>query len=288
MKGWCGREDSNFHGNYPTATSTLRVYQFRHDRMKDPTQGALLSCQGPRAGIPNDPVPIKPGEMEQIQPLAAGITPDWRLCAGLLPYEEAVAEMERRVAEIGAGRAPELIWLVEHPPLFTAGTGAKPEDLLIPGFLPVFKTGRGGQYTYHGPGQRVAYVMLDLRRRNISVRGFVRALESWVVAVLAQFGVAGEPRAGRVGIWVADPGNPKREDKIAAIGVRLKRGITYHGLSINLDPDLSQYRGINPCGIPQSSVSNLGVTSLAKLGVKASMRDIDAALMACFEEVFPA
>ena len=205
--------------------------------------------------------------------------PQWRISAGLIPYTEAVAEMEARVAAIAAGQAPELIWLLEHPPLYTAGTSAKPEELLTPDLLPVYPSGRGGRYTYHGPGQRIAYAMLNLRQRNLGIRAYSQALESWAIATLAKFGVAGERRAGRVGIWVTrDRG---REDKIAAIGVRVRRGVAYHGLSINLDPDLKNYRGIVPCGIPEDAT--LGVTSLADLGVKASLRDIDAALMACFE-----
>ena len=210
--------------------------------------------------------------------------PEWRISAGLIPYTEAVAEMEGRVAAIAAGQAPELIWLLEHPPLYTAGTSAKIEELLTPDLLPVYPSGRGGRYTYHGPGQRIAYAMLNLRQRNLGIRAYSQALESWAIATLAKFGVAGERRAGRVGIWVTrDRG---REDKIAAIGVRVRRGVAYHGLSINLDPDLKNYRGIVPCGIPEDAT--LGVTSLADLGVKASLRDIDAALMACFEDVFPA
>ena len=210
--------------------------------------------------------------------------PEWRISAGLIPYTEAVAEMEGRVAAIAAGQAAELIWLLEHPPLYTAGTSAKIEELLTPDLLPVYPSGRGGRYTYHGPGQRIAYAMLNLRQRNLGIRAYSQALESWAIATLAKFGVAGERRAGRVGIWVTrDRG---REDKIAAIGVRVRRGVAYHGLSINLDPDLKNYRGIVPCGIPEDAT--LGVTSLADLGVKASLRDIDAALMACFEDVFPA
>ncbi len=224
--------------------------------------------------------------MEQIQPPTLRSSPEWRLSGGPVPYPDAVLEMERRVAGIAAGRAPELVWLLEHPPLYTAGTGAKPGDLLDPDFLPVFASGRGGQYTYHGPGQRIAYVMLDLRRHGLSVRGFANALEEWAIRTLESFGVAGGRRAGRVGIWVADPSEPGREAKIAALGVRVTRGITYHGLSINLDPDLGHYKAINPCGI--AAGGRLGVTSLAALGVHASMRDLDAALMVAFERVFPA
>jgi lipoyl(octanoyl) transferase len=186
--------------------------------------------------------------------------------------------MEARVAAIRDGRAPELVWLLEHPPLYTAGTSARPQDLLDPDRLPVHKTGRGGQYTYHGPGQRVAYVLLDLQRRGKDVRCFVHQLEGWVIAALGHFGIAGERRDGRVGIWVRVPGG---EAKIAAIGVRIRRWVSYHGVAINLDPDLAHYRGIVPCGIAE-----YGVTSLAALGVAATMADLDAALRAEFVEVF--
>lgn len=216
---------------------------------------------------------------------AAVSLPEWRISAGLMAYPEAVAEMEMRAGAIAAGKAGELIWLLEHPPLYTKGTSAKPEELLEPSLFPVFETGRGGRYTYHGPGQRIAYVMLDLRRRkDLDIRGFVRGLETWAIETLKTFGVAGERRAGRVGIWVAREGG--REDKIAAIGVRVRRGVTYHGLSINVAPDLGHYRGIVPCGIGGPDQSNLGVTSLAALGLKATMRDIDAALMASFDRAF--
>jgi lipoyl(octanoyl) transferase len=186
--------------------------------------------------------------------------------------------MERRVAAIRAGTEGELVWLLEHPPLYTAGASARPEDLLDPDLLPVHRTGRGGQFTYHGPGQRVAYVMLDLERRGPDVRAYVNSLEEWLIRTLARLGVAGERRAGRVGIWVARPG---REDKIAAIGVRVRRWVTYHGVSLNVAPDLSHYAGIVPCGIAQH-----GVTSLAELGVPASMSDVDAVLRAAFADVF--
>ena len=210
--------------------------------------------------------------------------PEWRISAGLMPYPEAVAQMEARAAAISAGTAGELIWLLEHPPLYTKGTSARPEELLDPSRLPVFETGRGGRYTYHGPGQRVGYVMLDLKRRNLDIRRFVRGLEAWTIETLKMFGVSGERRAGRIGIWVARDG--RREDKIAAIGVRVRRGVTYHGLSINVAPDLGHYRGIVPCGLGGPDQSHLGVTSLADLDIKATMRDIDAALMAAFERAF--
>lgn len=197
--------------------------------------------------------------------------PEWRTSSGFVDYPAAVAEMEARVAAIRAGSAPELVWLLEHPPLYTAGTGARAEDLLDPALLPVHNTGRGGQYTYHGPGQRVCYVMLDLARRGSDVRCYVHALEEWVIRALSAFGIRGERRDGRVGIWIA--GARGREEKIAAIGVRVRRWVTYHGAAINVAPDLSHYRGIVPCGI-----SGYGVTSLAALGVPATMADLDAAL----------
>ena len=205
---------------------------------------------------------------------------EWRVSGTLVPYERAVAEMEARVAAIHDGRAPELVWLLEHPPLYTAGTSAAEADLLEPGRLPVFKTGRGGQYTYHGPGQRVAYVMLDLTRRGRDVGCHVWRLEEWMIRVLARFDVTGERRDGRIGVWV---GQGSREDKIGAIGVRVRHWVTYHGLALNVDPDLANYAGIVPCGI-----NTHGVTSLAALGVKATMADVDQALRETFTEVFTA
>jgi lipoyl(octanoyl) transferase len=203
---------------------------------------------------------------------------DWRVSKGLVAYEDAVREMEDRVARIRAGEAAELVWLLQHPPLYTAGTSSRDEDLLDATRFPVHRSGRGGQYTYHGPGQRVAYVMLDLERRGRDVRKYVHALEDWLIRTIARFDITGERREGRVGIWVADG---VREDKIAAVGVRVRRWVSYHGVSLNVDPDLTHYGGIVPCG-----VSEHGVTSLAALGVKASMNDVDAALRASFEEVF--
>ena len=206
---------------------------------------------------------------------------EWSVSAGLVPYPDAVRAMEGAVPAIALGTAPERVWLLEHPPLYTAGTSSKDGDLLEPRF-PVFKTGRGGQYTYHGPGQRVAYVMLDLGRRDRrDVRVFVRDLEEWLIRALARLGVKGERRQGRVGIWVA--GHDGREDKIAAIGVRLKQWVSYHGVSLNISPDLSHYSGIVPCGIAEQ---DLGVTSLAALGIGASLRDTDNALKAAFVEIF--
>ena len=189
---------------------------------------------------------------------------EWRTSDAPVDYEAAVADMERRVAAIREGTAPELVWLLEHPPLYTAGTSARDEELLDPGRLPVHRTGRGGRYTFHGPGQRIAYVMLDLSRRDRDVRCHVHRLEEWMIRTLARFGVCGERRAGRVGIWVVRPDGG--EDKIAAIGVRVRRWVTYHGVALNVDPDLDHYRGIVPCGIAEH-----GVTSLAALGISATM-----------------
>ena len=201
---------------------------------------------------------------------------------GLVGYEDAVAAMEARAEAIAEGRAGELVWLLEHPPLYTAGVSAKPGDLLDPGRFPVFRSGRGGQFTYHGPGQRVAYVMLDLRARERDVRAFVAALEAWLIATLARLNVTGEVRPGRVGVWV-ERGAPIREEKIAAIGVKLRRWISFHGVSLNVEPELVHFSGIVPCGQTER-----GVTSLVDLGLAASMDEADAALMASFREVFGA
>ncbi len=221
------------------------------------------------------------------------ITPEWTTLAGLAPYAETLAAMEARVAAISAGTAPEAVWLLEHPPLYTAGTSARSEDLTDPDRFPVHSAGRGGQYTYHGPGQRVAYVMLDLNRRGRDVRQFVCALESWVIAALAEFGVKGERRAGRVGVWVTRPDvtRPDRaptpdgaphEAKIAAIGVKLRRWVSFHGISVNVEPDLPHFDGIVPCGIREH-----GVTSLVDLGLPVTLADLDAALLATFARHFP-
>ena len=204
---------------------------------------------------------------------------EWIVSSGLTPYETALREMERRVEGILAGTAGEAIWLLEHPPLYTAGTSARPEHLLNPGGFPVFEARRGGQYTYHGPGQRVVYLMLDLASRGRDVRRFVQTLEGWTVSALAEFGLRAETRTGRVGVWLSRPEKPPlpdgtpREDKIAAIGVRLRRWVTFHGLSINVEPDLSHYGGIVPCGI-----TGHGVTSLVDMGLPVTMGDLDAAL----------
>ena len=202
----------------------------------------------------------------------------WEISEEPVPYLEAVARMEQVVAGIHAGTEPERVWLLEHGSLYTAGTSANIKDLRAPNRFPVFKTGRGGQYTYHGPGQRVAYVMLDLNRRQKDVRGFVAALENWLIATLARFNVHGERREDRVGIWVERPG---REDKIAAIGIRLRKWVSFHGISLNVDPCLEHFEGIVPCGI-----TDHGVTSLVDLGLPLSMNDADIALRAAFEEIF--
>lgn len=204
---------------------------------------------------------------------------EWRIGDAPVPYPDAVAIMEERVAAIHAGTAPELVWLLEHPPLYTAGTSARPEDLLTPDRFPVFQTGRGGQYTYHGPGQRVAYVMLDLGRRGADIRRYIARLEDWLIRALAHFGVRGELRDGRVGIWVDRGGG--REDKIAAIGVRVRHWVTFHGMALNVDPDLGHFDGIVPCGITAH-----GVTSLWGLGHTPTMDEVDMALRTEFDAVF--
>jgi len=215
--------------------------------------------------------------------MAAPRRPDieWRIEPNPVPYPQAVAAMEVRVAAIRAGTAAQMVWLLEHPPLYTAGTSAQPGELLDPDRFPVYRSGRGGRYTYHGPGQRVAYVMLDLTQRGGDVRGYVRDLEDWLIGTLARFAVRGERRDGRVGIWVARPGG--REDKIAAIGVRVRRWVSYHGVALNVEPDLSHFAGIVPCGI-----SGHGVTSLVDLGLPVSLPEVDTALRASFDEVFGA
>ena len=204
---------------------------------------------------------------------------EWRVTPGLTPYPDALAAMEARADAIHAGTADELIWLLEHPPLYTAGTSAQAEDLLDPRF-PVYDAGRGGQYTYHGPGQRVVYLMLDLKARGRDVRAYVTALEEWIIQSLAHLGVTGERRQGRVGIWVQR--GPFKEDKIAAIGVRIRRWVTLHGIAINVSPDLGHFTGIVPCGIQEH-----GVTSLADLGLTATLADLDAALGATRPALFP-
>ncbi len=204
---------------------------------------------------------------------------EWRISEGLVDYEQAVQVMEARVAAIRAGAEEELVWLLQHPPLYTAGTSAKDADLLLPDLLPVHRTGRGGQYTYHGPGQRIAYVMLDLQRRKMDVRSYVALLEGWLIATLGRFNLRGERREGRVGLWI-DRGQG-REDKIGAIGVRVRHWITYHGIALNVEPDLSHYAGIVPCGIQEH-----GVTSLVDLGLPIEMAEVDVQLAKVWDEVF--
>ncbi len=213
----------------------------------------------------------------------------WRISDGLVDYEHAVAEMEREVALIADGAASELVWLLEHPPLYTAGTSAEAKDLLAPSRFPVHKTGRGGEYTYHGPGQRVVYVMLDLKRRRQDVRAFVSALEAVVIGTLADMNIRGERREDRVGVWVQRPERPPlpggltAEDKVAAIGIRLRRCVSFHGFSLNVDPDLEHFSGIVPCGI-----TGYGVTSLVDLGLPVAMTDVAPLIRRNFEDVFGA
>ena len=213
---------------------------------------------------------------------------EWKISNGLTDYSEAVARMETRAAQIADGTADELIWLLEHPPLYTAGTSAELSDLTDPDRFPVHTSKRGGQYTYHGPGQRVIYVMLDVGKRGRDVRAFVQNLEAWVIATLADFNVVGEMRCGRVGVWVQRPEKPLQangklaEDKIAAIGIRLRKWVSFHGISINVEPDLDHFSGIVPCGITEH-----GVTSLVDLGLPVTMDDLDVALRRNFELKFP-
>jgi lipoyl(octanoyl) transferase len=208
---------------------------------------------------------------------------EWRISPGLVPYEEALAAMETRAAAIADGAACELVWLLEHPPLYPAGTSARPEEMLDPRF-PVYTTGRGGQFTYHGPGQRVAYVMLDLKRRTPDVRRFVATLEEWLIRTLAVFNIAGERREDRVGVWVRRPElGADREDKIAAIGIRVQRWVSLHGIALNVEPDLSHFTGIVPCGV---SDARYGVTSLIDLGRPVTMPEVDSVLRREFEALF--
>nr|WP_264051372.1 lipoyl(octanoyl) transferase LipB [Methylobacterium sp. FF17] len=208
----------------------------------------------------------------------------WRISDSPVPYDEAVAAMEAHAEAIASGTAPELVWLLEHPPLYTAGTSAKDADLVAPGRFPVHRTGRGGQYTYHGPGQRVAYVMLDLNRRRRDLRAYVAALEAWIIATLEAFNVRGERREERVGVWVRRPEKGEGvEDKVAAIGIRVRRWVSFHGISLNVEPDLSHFAGIVPCGI-----SGHGVTSLVDLGHLVTLPEVDMQLRAAFEAIFGA
>ena len=233
---------------------------------------AVLRCQEG-----NDPLSNE-GQRGYLRPMV-----EWIITDGLTDYEDALAFMEARVAGIIDGTADECIWLLEHPPLYTAGTSAKPADLIDPNRFPVYEARRGGEYTYHGPGQRVVYVMLDVGRRGRDVRAFVKNLETWVIATLATFNVKGEIREGRVGVWVERPEKPCQpdgrpaEDKIAALGIRLRKWVSFHGLSINVEPDLSHFNGIVPCGI-----SDHGVTSLIDLGLPVTMADVDIALRQTF------
>lgn len=212
---------------------------------------------------------------------------EWLISSGPVPYPEAVAQMEARADAVAQGDADELVWLLEHPPLYSAGTSSRREDLIQPDRFPVYETRRGGQFTYHGPGQRVAYAILDLNRRGRDVRAYVRKLEDWVIGTLAEFNVTGEIRDGRVGVWVVRPDRPRRpdgqpaEDKIAAIGVRIRKWVAFHGISINVEPDLAHFDGIVPCGITE-----YGVTSLVDLGLPISMAEVDMALKRRFTEVF--
>lgn len=213
-----------------------------------------------------------------------GVAAEWAVSPGLVDYPVAVAAMEARAAAIAAGEAPELVWLLEHPPLYTAGVSSKDADLLDAGRFPVHRSGRGGQFTYHGPGQRVVYVMLDLNRRGKDVRAFVRGLEQWIIGSLGEFGVPADVREGRVGVWVERKGPGwSREDKIAAIGVKVRKWVSFHGVSLNVEPDLSHFSGIVPCGIAEH-----GVTSLVDLGVPATMDEADEALRTSFRRVFGA
>ncbi len=255
------------------------------------------------ARLPIPPRPLATGDvmahiecMKRTQGLYCKMMPqdetfikmEWKTSAELVPYTAAVAWMEERVAQIVAGTAPEVIWLLEHPPLYTAGTSADVKDLTDPDRFPVFQAQRGGQYTYHGPGQRVIYVLLDVGKRGRDVRKFVKDLEHWVIATLAEFNVAGEIRDGRVGVWVQRPDKPLTasgaiaEDKIAAIGIRLRKWVSFHGISINLEPELEHFSGIVPCGI-----SEHGMTSLVDLGLPVTIEDLDLALKRCFGQIFP-
>ena len=220
-----------------------------------------------------------------LMPRPDGAPAGWAVSTAPVAYPDAVAAMQARVEAILEGRAGELVWLLEHPPLYTAGISAKPRDLIDPDRFPVFETERGGQFTYHGPGQRVAYVMLDLRERGRDVRQFVQSLEAWVIGALAAFNVVGQLRDGRIGVWVErkTPGAEPREDKIAAVGVKLRRWVSFHGISLNVEPDLTHFSGIVPCG-----VSEHGVTSLVDLGLPVTMDEADAALRLSFERIFGA
>ena len=246
--------------------------------MQKPAKDARALVQPGMAGAPAQKARNQPASgVAPLEPLL----PEWRFSGAPVAYPKALSVMERRVADILSGRAPELVWLLEHPPLYTAGTSAREADLLEPGRFPVYHSGRGGQYTYHGPGQRVGYVMLDLNRRGRDLRAFVHDLEEWLIRTLDHFNVKGARRPGRVGIWVVHPSG--REEKIAAIGLRVRRWVSFHGVSLNVDPDLSHFAGIVPCGL-----GSYGVTSLHALGVTASIAETDMALEQAFAQVFGA
>lgn len=227
-------------------------------------------------------VNVRDALTERFLPQSGAPPVEWAIADALVGYEEAVAVMEARATAIAEGLAPERVWLVEHPPLYTAGTSARDADLVEPDRFPVHRSGRGGQFTYHGPGQRVAYVMLDLKRRDPDLRRFVTALEAWLIATLGAFNIRGERREDRVGVWVRRPDKGEgAEDKIAAIGIRVRRWVSFHGISLNVEPDLSHFNGIVPCGVRAH-----GVTSLVDLGLPVSMPEVDAALRGAFEPVF--
>ena len=232
----------------------------------------------PRLTVSPHAFPKAPGS----DPVAGPV--GWRVTDAPVDYAAAVAWMEARAAAIARGAAPECVWLLEHPPLYTAGTSARPADLVAPGRFPVHATGRGGQYTYHGPGQRVAYVMLDLDRRSRDLRAYVASLEAWLIETLAAFNVRAERREDRVGVWVRRPEKgPEVEDKIAAIGIRVRRWVSFHGISLNVEPDLAHFDGIVPCGVREH-----GVTSLVDLGLPVSMPEVDMQLRVAFEDIFGA
>ncbi len=258
----------------PTATSTLRVYQFRHGR----TPGRAGHIRG-RAEIVKRKVFAICSQMSVRREVL------WATSPSPVSYEAAHAAMQDYARAIREEGAPEMIWLLEHPPLYTAGTSAKPQDLRVPDRFPVYEAGRGGQFTYHGPGQRVAYVMLDLAERGRDVRAFVANLERWIIEALAAFNVDADVREGRVGVWVdrTQPGGQVREDKIAAIGVRLRRWVSFHGISLNVEPELEHFSGITPCGIDDP---RYGVTSLVDLGLPVDMAEADEALRQAFQAVF--
>ncbi|MDJ1157232.1 lipoyl(octanoyl) transferase LipB [Chelatococcus sp. SYSU_G07232] len=227
-------------------------------------------------------VNARDGLTAALLPRDGGRPVEWLVSDGLVDYETAVAAMEERVALIAAGRAAERVWLLEHPPLYTAGTSARDEDLVEPDRFPVYRSGRGGQFTYHGPGQRVAYVMLDLKRRAPDLRRYVAALEAWLIDTLAAYNVRGERREDRVGVWVRRPEKGAlAEDKIAAIGIRVRQWVTFHGIALNIEPDLTHFCGIVPCGVRQH-----GVTSLVDLGIPVTMPEVDSVMRASFERIF--